>query len=212
MRPSNVLVLASLNGAKLAEFQALFAQHKIQLAPFENFVRNSTALAQVESEAPAATYYENAFRKCHAAFQACKLPTFADDSGIEVDSLQNAPGVHSAHFGKPTARESQDAANRRALLEAIKGKSTKARMRCVLVFMVEGVVIRAEGTVEGKIADKEQGTQGFGYDPLFIPEGAGGKTFAQLTAEEKNKFSHRAAAVNELVKLMHEREIQLVRP
>jgi len=212
MRPSNALVLASLNGAKLAEFQALFAQHKIQLAPFENFVRNSSSLAQVESEAPAATYFENAFRKCHAAFQACKLPTFADDSGIEVDVLQNAPGVHSAHFGKPNARESQDAANRRALLEAARGNASKARMRCVLVFMVEGVILRAEGTVEGTIVAKEQGTLGFGYDPLFIPEGAGGKTFAQLTAEEKNTFSHRAAAVNELVKLMREREIQLVRP
>jgi XTP/dITP diphosphohydrolase len=213
MRPSNALVLASLNGAKLTEFQALFAPHKIQLAPFESFVRNSSALAQVESEAPAATFYENAFRKCHAAFQACKLPTFADDSGLEVDALANSPGVHSAHYGKPNARESQDAANRRALLEALKGKKDqKARMRCVLVFMVEGVVLRAEGTVDGKVVDKEQGTGGFGYDSLFIPEGAGGTTFAQMSAEEKNKFSHRAAALNELVKLMHEREIQLVRP
>jgi XTP/dITP diphosphohydrolase len=210
MRPSNALVLASLNGGKLAEFQALFAPHKILLAPFESFVRNATALAQVESEAPAATYYENAFRKCHAAFQACKLPTIADDSGIEVDALKNAPGVHSAHYGKPNARESQDAANRRTLLEGTKGKDSKARMRCVLVFMVEGVVLRAEGVVEGKIT-AAKGDQGFGYDPIFTPDGAT-KSFAEMSKEEKAQHSHRAKAVNEMVKLMHEREIQLVRP
>ncbi len=214
MRATNGLVLASLNGGKQAEFAELFAKHKLALAPFENFVRNTTMLAQVESLAPAATYYENAFRKCHAAFQAAKLPTFADDSGIELSALKGEPGVHSAHFGKASARESQDAANRRKVLESLKGQSDrKARMRCVLVFMVEGVLLRAEGVCEGKIAEKEAGAGGFGYDPIFIPDAGGGaKTFAELAAADKNKISHRALAVDELVKLMHEREIQLVRP
>jgi XTP/dITP diphosphohydrolase len=214
MRSSQGLVLASLNGSKQAEFQALFAPHKIPLAPFESFVRNASFLATVESMAPSATYYENAFRKCHAAFQACKLPTFADDSGLEIGALGGEPGVHSAHFGKPSARESQDAANRRQILERLKGKGAdrNARMRCVLVFMVEGVVLRAESICEGKIAEKETGTNGFGYDPIFIPNVSNGKTLAELSAEEKNKVSHRALAVNELVRLMQEREIQLVRP
>lgn len=211
MRASNGLVLASLNGGKQAEFQALFAKHKLPLVPFESFVRNTSMLSQVESMAPAATYYENAFRKCHAAFQAAKLPTFADDSGLELDALKGQPGVHSAHFGKPGARESQDAANRRKVLESVKG-DRKARMRCVLVFMVEGVLLRAEGVCEGRIADKESGSGGFGYDPIFIPDAGGGKTFAELSVDEKNRISHRALAVDELVKLMHEREIQLVRP
>ena len=212
MRASNGLVLASLNGGKLAEFQALFATHKVPVTAFENFVRNATALSHVESLAPAASYYENAFRKCHAAFQACKLPTFADDSGLELDALKGEPGVHSAHFGKPNARESQDAANRRAVLEKVKGGSRKARFRCVLVMMVEGVVLLAEGVCEGKIAEKEIGEKGFGYDAIFIPDAGGGKTFAELSQEEKNKISHRALAVNDLVRLMQEREIELVRP
>lgn len=214
MRPSHGLVLASLNAAKQDEFRALLAPHKIPLAAFESFVRNANHLKQVESMAPAATYYENAFRKCHAAFQAAKLPTFADDSGLEIGALGDEPGVHSAHFGSPTARESQDAANRRKVLESLKGKGDRrARMRCVLVFMVEGVVLRAEGVCEGKIADKEIGAGGFGYDPIFIPEAGGGtRTFAELSLEEKNKYSHRALAVNELVRLLQEREIQLVRP
>lgn len=213
MRSANGLVLASLNGAKLEEFRALFAPHKVAVLPFESFVRNATFLGQVESMAPAATYYENAFRKCHAAFQAAKLPTFADDSGIEIEALKNEPGVHSAHFAKPSARESQDAANRRLVLERLKGQaSRKARMRCVLVFMVEGVVLRAEGICEGKISEKESGAGGFGYDPIFIPDAAGGKSFAELSFDEKNRISHRALAVNELVRLMQEREIELVRP
>lgn len=213
MRSTTGLVLASLNGAKQAEFQALFAKHKIPLLPFENFVRNSGFLSQVESMAPHATYYENAFRKCYAAFQAAKMPTVADDSGIEVLSLKNEPGVHSAHYAKPGARESQDAANRRKILEALKGKSDrKALMRCVLVFMVEGVEIRAEGVCEGKIAEKETGTGGFGYDSIFIPDAANGKTMAELTAVEKNNISHRALAVADMARFFQEREIQLVRP
>lgn len=213
MRATNGLVLASLNGHKLSEFSALFAKHKLQLMPFDRFVRNATFLSHVESEAPQATYHENAFRKCYAAFQAAKLPTVADDSGIEVDALKGEPGVHSAHYAKPNARESQDAANRRKVLEALKGKSDRrARMRCVLVFMVEGVELRAEGVCEGKIAEKESGAGGFGYDPIFIPDAANGRTFAELTEDEKNNISHRALAVAEMARLFQEREIQLVRP
>ena len=121
--------------------------------------------------------------------------------------------MHSAHFGKPNARESQDAANRRAVLEGLKGKGDrKARFRCCLVFMVEGVVLRAEGVCEGRIAEKESGAGGFGYDPIFVPDAGGGRTFAEMGSEEKNQISHRALAVNELVRLMNEREIELVRP
>lgn len=213
MRSTAGLVLASLNGAKQAEFQALFAKYKIPMTPFEGYVRNSAFLSHVESMAPQATYHENAFRKCHAAFQAAKMPTVADDSGLEVDALKGEPGVHSAHYAKPGARESQDAANRRKILESLKGKSDrKARMRCVLVFMVEGVELHAEGICEGRIADKETGHAGFGYDSIFIPDAANGKTFAELSPEEKNNISHRALAVAEMSRLFAEREIQLVRP
>jgi XTP/dITP diphosphohydrolase len=141
------------------------------------------------------------------------VPTFADDSGLEIDALNGEPGVSSAHFGKPTARESQDQANRRKVLELMKGKTNrKARFRSVIVFMVEGIELRAEGVCEGTIAEKESGAGGFGYDPIFLPEGAGGKTFAELSTEEKNRLSHRALAVEDLVRLMKDREVQLVRP
>lgn len=213
MRAMNVMTLASLNKGKQAEFQELLDKHHLKLATLDQFVRNYQFLETVESEERAATYAENAFLKCQAAFRAAKVPTFADDSGLEIDALKGLPGVQSASFGKPTARESQDQANRRAVLEALKGQSNRrARMRCVLVFMVEGVTIEAEGVCEGTIAEKESGGGGFGYDPIFLPEGAGGKSFAELSQEEKNRLSHRAHAVNDLVRLMQEREVQLVRP
>ncbi|MGZ3695887.1 MAG: non-canonical purine NTP pyrophosphatase [Bdellovibrionota bacterium] len=210
MRAINALVLASLNKGKKAEFAELFSKHHIKVEGFDEFVRNSKFLEHVEDTSPNASYYENAFRKCHAAFQAAKVPTFADDSGIEIEALKGLPGVQSAHFAKPTARQSQDEANRQKAIESAKGG--KALMRCVLVFMVEGVELRAEGVCEGKIATKASGSGGFGYDSVFIPDAGGGKTFAELTTDEKNRISHRALAVNELVRLMHEREIQLVRP
>ncbi len=213
MRPMNCIALASLNRGKLEEFETLFAAHQIKLTSIEEFVRNSSFLKKVESEERSATYSENALRKCKAAFMAAKVPTVADDSGIEVDALNGAPGVHSAKYGKPTARESQDQDNRNKSLVELKGKSyRKARMRCVLSFMVEGVHLVAEGVCEGTIAEKESGSAGFGYDAIFLPEGGGGKSFAELSQEEKNRLSHRTKAVQNLVKLFQEREIEFVRP
>lgn len=213
MRAMNVMMLASLSKGKQAEFAELLGKHQLKLATLDQYVRNFGFLKTVENEAPAATYAENAGRKCVAAFRAAKVPTFADDSGLEVDALQNLPGVQSAHFGKPTARESQDQANRRVLLEKLRGQANrKARFRCVIVFMVEGLQVEAEGVCEGTIAEKESGAGGFGYDSIFLPEGGNGKTFAELSPEEKNRLSHRARAVDSLVRAMHEREVQLVRP
>lgn len=213
MRAMNVMMLATLNRGKQEEFQELLAKHNLRLGALDQYVRNASFLNDVESHTPETTYRNNAFAKCHAAFQAAKVPTFADDSGIEIDALNAAPGVHSAHFGKPKANESQDQANRRHVLEQLQGKSNrKARMRCTLVFMVEGIELVVEGVCEGKIAEKESGGGGFGYDSIFIPDAGNGKTFAELSKEEKNRISHRALAVNNLVQMMHEREVQLVRP
>ena len=212
MRTMNVLTLASLNRGKQEEFRTVLGQHNLKMATLDEFVRNAGFLSQVESQAEGATYEENAKRKCHAAFMAAKVPTFADDSGLELECLQWKPGVHSAHFGKPSAHESQDAANRRKVFETIGKGSRKARMRCVIVFMVEGVHITVEGICEGRIAEKEVGTAGFGYDSIFIPDAGNGKTFAELNREEKNRISHRTLAVAELVKQLRYHEIELVRP
>lgn len=213
MRPMPVIALASLNRGKQEEFRDLFAFHQLKLVAAADFVRNASFLSHVESQSSAATYRENAFSKCQAAFMAAKVPTVADDSGIEIAALKGLPGVQAAHFGKPSARESQDQANRRHLLEQLKGKSDRsAVMVCTLAFMVEGVLLYSEGRCQGKIAEKEMGSGGFGYDSLFVPEQGGGKSFAELTPAEKNKISHRALAVADLVRQIQVQEIQLVRP
>jgi XTP/dITP diphosphohydrolase len=214
MRNFDSLVLASLNPDKLAEFAALFAKHKIKISSPEAYIRNAKFLQTVETHAEGTTYLMNAQRKCHPTYMAAKVPTLADDSGLEIDALQGKPGIHSAHFAadKRTG-EDQAAANRRKVLEALKGSSNrKARFRCILVFMVEGVQIKAEGVCEGKIAEQEIGTLGFGYDKIFIPDGGNGHTFGQISSEQKNAMSHRAAAVQDLMRLLHERNIQFVRP
>lgn len=199
MRAVNVISLASLNRGKLEEFQELFAKHNLKLSGFDAFVRNASFLSRVESDKPAATYAENSLRKCRAAFLASKMPTVADDSGLEVDALSGEPGVHSAQ------------STPKKVLETVKGKQNrKARMRCVLTFLMEGVKVTAEGVVEGRITDRETGSGGFGYDTVFIPEGGDGRTFAQMLPREKNALSHRAKAVDALVEKI--RDLELVRP
>ena len=191
----------------------MFAKHKIHLGGLDQFVRNANFLDNVESKAPDASYMANAHAKCFAAFRAAKMPTLADDSGIEIEALNGEPGVHSAHYAKPGANQSQTAANNQKVLDALKGKSNrKARMRSVLVFMLEGMHLEVEAVCEGKIAEKPAGTAGFGYDTIFIPDAGNGKTFAEMSAAEKNAISHRALAVDKLVKLLGERDIELVRP
>ncbi|NUM87768.1 MAG: non-canonical purine NTP pyrophosphatase [Bdellovibrionales bacterium] len=195
----NVIALASLNRGKLEEFQALFSRHNVRLVGFDSFVRNAGHLGKVESRLPSATYGENSRRKCVAAFSAAKVPTVADDSGLEVDALNGEPGVHSAQSSP------------RKILDALKGKQNrKARMRCVLTFLMEGLAVTAEGVVEGRIADRETGTGGFGYDAIFIPEAGDGRTFAQMLPEEKNALSHRAKAVDALAGKIQ--DFELVRP
>jgi XTP/dITP diphosphohydrolase len=213
MRAINVVALASLNKGKLAEFQELFAKHNIKVAPLDEFVRNASFLGEVESRLDDASYSENALKKCMAAFHAAKVPTLADDSGLEIEALKGQPGVHSAHYGAVKANLSQNQANRKKVLDELKGKSNRsARMRAVLAFMVEGVELLAEGICEGKIAEREIGEGGFGYDSIFIPEGGDGRTFAQMSTSEKADLSHRALAVAKLVEQLQERDIQLVRP
>ncbi len=201
MRAMNVIGLASLNRGKLEEFQELFGRHNLRVAGFDAFVRNAAFLAKVESELPSASYEENSRKKCQAAFFAAKVPMVADDSGLEVEALKGAPGVHSAQSSP------------KKILEAMKGKQNrKARMRCVLTFMMEGVSVLADGVVEGRIVEQETGSGGFGFDSIFVPDSGDGRTFAQMQPQEKNALSHRAAAVNALVQMIQDRDFELVRP
>ncbi|MBU3665854.1 MAG: RdgB/HAM1 family non-canonical purine NTP pyrophosphatase [Chthoniobacterales bacterium] len=159
-------------------------------------VNDLTALAGVpEAEESGATFEENARIKALSASPHYDGWALADDSGLEVDALGGAPGVHSARFAGESACMEQ---NRALLLEKMKGlggEGRRGRFRCVLALAKSGAVVRTfSGAVEGIIAETERGEGGFGYDPLFVPEG-GERTFAEMTAAEKHALSHRGRAL-----------------
>lgn len=149
----------------------------------------------------AGTLEGNALQKARYIYDHYGVDCFADDTGLEVEALDGAPGVFTARFGAINGYgESHDAdANMQCLLDKLKNKENrKARFRTVIALVKEGKEYLFEGIVEGEILKEKCGTEGFGYDPVFVPEGKG-ITFAEMPAEEKNQISHRGRAVEKLV-------------
>ncbi len=143
----------------------------------------------------------NALQKAHYVHEHYGVDCFADDTGLEVDALDGAPGVYTARFGSMNGYgESHDAdANIRCLLDKLKEADTRtARFRTVIALVQDGKEMLFEGIVEGKILQQRVGEEGFGYDPVFAPAEAGGLAFAQMSAEAKNAISHRGRATKKL--------------
>jgi XTP/dITP diphosphohydrolase len=192
------VVVASRNAHKLREIAALLGQAGLvwDLVPIDAIAPDA---ALVEDEP---TFDANARAKARQAVAATGLPALADDSGIEVDALDGAPGVRSARFaGDPC----DDARNNARLLEALRGVPADrrtARYRCAAAFVTpEGGELVRSGTCEGRVLEAPRGSGGFGYDPLFFIE-AKGRTMAEISEEEKNTLSHRAAAFRALAALL----------
>ena len=146
------------------------------------------------------TFAGNALLKAKFGFEKFGKPCFSDDSGLEVEALNNAPGVYSARYaGEPKS----DERNMDKLLEALKGiENRKACFKTVIAYIDNtGETHYFEGKIEGVITHEKRGSQGFGYDPIFIPNGYD-KTFAELSLEEKGTISHRALAVEQLIKYL----------
>lgn len=144
------------------------------------------------------TFAGNALLKAEFGFQKYGKPCFSDDSGLEVEALNNAPGVYSARYaGEPRS----DERNMDKLLQALEGvENRNACFKTVIAYIDNsGKEHYFEGKIEGKITREKRGDGGFGYDPIFIPDGYN-KTFAELTLEEKGKISHRALAVEKFIK------------
>ena len=142
----------------------------------------------------------NALQKARYLYERTGRDCFADDTGLEVEALGGAPGVRSARY----ATDGHDfEANNRLLLENLAGQENRrARFRTVVALIRGGEEHLFEGIVEGRIVDAEHGVEGFGYDPLFIPEGCD-RTFAEMSAEEKNAVSHRGRAIRKLAAYLH---------
>ena len=146
------------------------------------------------------TLEENARQKSTYIVEHYNHDCFADDTGLEVDALNGEPGVHSARYAEGTDHDSE--ANMRKLLSKMSNvKDRTARFRTVISLIINGVEHQFEGCVEGRIATEKHGKEGFGYDPIFIPEGYD-KSFAELGEEVKNQISHRARAVKKLAEYL----------
>lgn len=183
------LIFATNNAHKLGEVQALLG---------DAFTLVTLRQCGITEDIPetADTLEGNALQKARYVYGKTGLDCFADDTGLEVDALGGAPGVHSARY----ATNGHDfAANNRLLLKNLEGTTDRtARFRTVIALIIDGVEYTFEGRVEGTIATSESGSEGFGYDPLFVPSGEI-ITFAQMSAEAKNAISHRGRAVAKLV-------------
>lgn len=188
------IVFATNNAHKLSEVRAVLGEG------FELVTLREVGITEDIPET-GATLDENASQKAHYVYERTGLDCFADDTGLEVEALNGAPGVRSARY----ATEGHDfAANNSKLLHELEGKANRrARFRTVISLIRGGVEQQVEGIVEGRIATEEAGCGGFGYDPLFVPDGHT-VTFAEMSADAKNAISHRGRAVAELVKLLRD--------
>lgn len=189
---SRQIVLASGNKGKLKEFNQILSERGIDVVPQSEF--------QVpDADETGLSFVENAILKARHACQLTGLPALADDSGLEVDALNGAPGIYSARFAGPGAT---DADNNQKLLQQLTGKPAaerSARFRCVLVFMrhaEDPTPLICQGSWEGQILEQPRGDNGFGYDPLFLVP-ALNQASAELTPDQKHQLSHRGQAVAE---------------
>ena len=193
------LVLASGNPGKLREIGAILAPLSIELVA-------QSALGIGEAEEPHPTFLENALAKARHASRAAHLPALADDSGLCVEALGGAPGVDSAYYaGREGSREQRDARNNEKLLSSLNDER-RAYYCCLMVLVRHPDDPRplvAEGIWRGEIARIARGSNGFGYDPLFMLSSLG-KTAAELDAEHKNRISHRGIALAKLITLLNE--------
>ncbi len=154
------------------------------------------------------TLEENASAKAFYIYDRFSLNCFADDTGLEVESLNNQPGVYSARFAaidekvQFKSKSELTKANIEKLLNMLnKSNSRKARFRTVISLIINGIEYRFEGVVKGQITHEKRGEMGFGYDPVFIPDGQN-RTFAEMSLDEKNRISHRAIAFKKLVEYL----------
>ena len=184
----NKLILATHNEHKAEEFKQILPQFRLQTLADLNDVQEITETAS--------DLEGNSLLKADTIFRQYGHIVISDDSGLEVQALNGAPGVYSARYA---GEQKDDEKNTEKLLHELKGITNRnAQFRTVITLMSSNDTLQFEGIVEGAIVHEPKGDKGFGYDPVFIPNGYQ-KTFAELSSSEKNKISHRANAIEKLV-------------
>jgi XTP/dITP diphosphohydrolase len=189
------LLIATNNPGKVREYEEM-----LQDLPGIEITFPAQEELGLEVEESGGTFEENARLKAMAYTRASGLPTLADDSGLQVDALDGAPGVRSARYAGPGASDANRYRKLLAELAGVPAGRRSARFRCVVALALpRGTVHTAEGTCEGQIGLAPRGEFGFGYDPIFIVDGQGGRTMAELEPEVKNRISHRARAIQAML-------------
>lgn len=187
------IVFATNNSNKLSEIQDI-------IGPDFQIVSLKDIGCHEDIPETGKTLEENALQKAQYVYDHYHIDCFADDTGLEVEALQGAPGVHSARYAEGTDHDSE--ANMAKLLRELgENNNRKAQFRTVIALILHGEVHEFEGKIEGSIAKEKKGTEGFGYDPLFVPDGYE-ESFAQLGMDIKNTISHRARAVEQLARYL----------
>ncbi len=192
------IVAATKNKGKIKEIDAITSQLGFSVIPRDE----AGVPEEFDTDETGTTFEENSELKAVDIMKLTGMTAVADDSGLEVDALGGEPGVYSARYA---GEEHNDQANRTLVLSKLEGvpfEKRTARFVCVVTLArPDGSKVVARGTVEGHIIEEERGTNGFGYDPIFMPEGYD-RTFAEMTAEEKNGISHRANALKKLEEML----------
>jgi len=190
------LIFATSNRGKLAEAEEILGKE------YELLSSSDVGITEDIPET-GDSLKENSLLKARYVYERTGMDCFADDTGLEVDALGGAPGVHSARYATDGHDFDANIDKLLAELEKHPGEPRTARFRCVVTLFHKGRIHYFEGRVEGTIASERRGSQGFGYDPIFIPDGLGGKTFAEVH-EGKNLLSHRGQSLRALANWLKE--------
>ncbi|MBU8902249.1 MAG: RdgB/HAM1 family non-canonical purine NTP pyrophosphatase [Victivallales bacterium] len=187
------IIAATHNQHKLEEYRELLDGQDLEIVSLNDYPEYA------EPEENGKTFEENANIKALSGANYCDILTFADDSGLEVEALDNAPGIYSSRYAE------NDPARIARILKELDGKENRrARFVCVIsIAFNKEIVASFRGEVYGKIIDEPRGSNGFGYDPVFVPDGFD-KSFAELSQKEKNKISHRANAIEKVIEFVED--------
>ncbi|NLD11476.1 MAG: XTP/dITP diphosphatase [Clostridiales bacterium] len=197
----DVIIAATKNANKRREMDAITSELGMHIIS-----RDEAGVPDVEIVEDGETFEENSYKKAYEIMKLSGRKSIADDSGLEVDYLNGAPGVYSARFAGEDCNDKKNNKKLLSLLEDVPYKERRARFVSVITLVyTNGEKLVARGECEGHILMEPLGLNGFGYDPIFVPKGFQ-RTFAQLTAEEKNHVSHRAKALNKLAEMLKEKE------
>ena len=184
------ILLATRNRKKLVELKRLLKGLDIRIRTLDSF-KNMPDVKEDKD-----TFRGNAIKKSTEISKETDMLVISDDSGLEVQSLNNAPGVKSARYAGVSQNDDKNIEKLLHAMEGFNASKRKACFRCFMCISKSGRIIGVvSGKVDGNISEKKSGVNGFGYDPIFIPKGSG-KTFAQMSSEDKDRISHRAIALN----------------